>query len=146
MITINELSMRGRLNFIPKEVKEWLVERDNKWSDINFEINWQEPYQREKEDYERFAKECSLIFYFHLRAGGVKYVSFPYIEERWFIRIKGNALSAFSKNKIANMPEESSLKVLADGIKGIRRSKDNPALCSPKEMVPFILNVFFPAT
>ncbi len=145
--------MKERPNSIPKEIKEWIVERNNKWTDIIFEINWQEPYRREKEDYKRFAEKCSLIFYFHFRSGGVKYVSFPYIKERWFVRIKGkysaNKFSAALKNRAANMPEESSLKILADGIKGIRRNENNPVLYSPKEMVPFILegkNVSFPST
>ncbi len=159
MITIG-LSMKGKLNFIPKEVKEWLIEHNNKYPEINFEINYQEPLRREEEIYEKYAEKCSLIFYFHGISGGVKHILFPYIKEKWFIRIKGeidetgkltnseqpdydehftNTLPAAIRNRIAGMPEESRLKVLSYGIKGIRRSENDPALDYPKEMVSFLL-------
>lgn len=153
--------MDERLKIVPKKMAEWLAETNKNWPGVNFEINCREPYLREEEEFERFSQECSRIFYFHRGQGGVRCVEFPYAKQRWWIRIIGkidetgkitnaknpdytkdsaDIMPAALKNRIAGIPEEPTLKILAPGIKGIPR-KDEPVSDFPKELVSIVFNI-----
>lgn len=156
MITFG-LSMREKIKFVPKELRDWVVWRNCIYPAIIFEINYQESSWRSKEDFEKDARKCSFIFHFHKYSGGVKHVEFPYLKEKWLVRIIGRVnplgaivgseypkeytrgLPAALKNKIAGMPDESTLTILSDGIKGIRRGRETPPMSEPERLVPLFL-------
>jgi len=140
----------------PKEVAEWLVERNSRYPKIDFEINCWEPHPLEKEKLESTARKYSRIYGFNAPLGGVGEVSFPYLSQSWVVRIIGgldkkgeiadkndpNYLDNFGgplpvslRAEIVALLDLSTLEKIEDKAMGVLRKENEPVLNVPDEMV-----------
>ncbi len=153
------LRMQGKSNLVPKEVAEWLVERNSRYPKIDFEINCLEPHPSEKEKLESTARKYSKIYGFNAPLRGVGAVSFPYLSQYWVVRVIGgldkkgeiadkndpNYLDNFGgplpvslRAEIVALPDLSTLEKIEDKAMGVLRKENEPVLKEPKEFIPLI--------
>ncbi len=154
------LSMQGLEPKIPKEVADWIKERMVKYPlEVDFELNHssidtytpenREQYQNLVRQYERF---------YNLRGPGVMAVTFPYLNESWYVKImvgvdkEGKILDPNDpnymekydgkrtnelRNEIAGLPSEDKIEKLQEGTVGEKRKEGDAALELPREYEEF---------
>jgi hypothetical protein len=154
------LTMQDREPKIPKEVADWIKERMAKYPpEVDFQVDYSSienfpPEQREP--YEALVKKYSRSY--NMRGNGVMAVTFPYLNESWYVKImcgadkEGNILNPNDplwnekydaqrtnelRNEIAGLPSEDRIEKVQEANLGEKRREDNPALNLPKEYEEF---------
>lgn len=155
MITYG-LRMQERADAIPKDVAEWLKERNALYPNINFHVNCWEPSSSEKTEWEENARKYSRIFVKDGGFGwGISDVFFPYLDQVWAIKIIGLAnekgeilhpenseyengvsLPPHLRFEIAGVPPVEMLEKFNHSL-GLPRKENEPVLKEPKEFVLF---------
>jgi hypothetical protein len=151
------LGMQGKKDAVPKEVFEWLKKQNEKYPNVQFEINLSVPSTEEQQtEFKKMASQYACVFikdpqYVH----GIRDVLFPYISEAWRVTIiglenekgevlnpgseeyeKGRALSPELRFEISGMPALESMESYSEYVLGFPRKKDEPVLEKSAEMIP----------
>ncbi|MCU0653038.1 MAG: hypothetical protein MUD10_02155 [Candidatus Pacebacteria bacterium] len=87
MAIIFGASMQGRKRAVPKELYLWLSERNQKYSNIRFQIEVFEPINEEEKDV--YARQSKYSIIYNRKILGVSAVIFPFVGARWIVRIIG---------------------------------------------------------
>ena len=144
------LTMQDRPQEVPKEVGIWLLERNVRYPNVDFTIEYREPYPSEVEELVSMARKYSRIFSYDPPNGGIGMIGFLYLTQRWSVRIIGGldgegniadrskegSIRAFSKElraEIAGLPSDA--KRAGEGVIGIPRQDDDVPLEKPAEMI-----------
>ncbi len=157
------LTMQGKPEAIPKEVATWLFERNSRYPNIDFTVDCWDPHPSQVEEFETVARKYSRLYSFwnkfvSTRVSGVNVVGFPYLNERWSVKIVGGInqkgeiadlivdevrkpLPAALRAEIAGLPITpelpSEVEKINENALGILRKEGDLPLERPTEMIPF---------
>lgn len=156
MITYG-FTMQGRPDMVPDEVAVWLLERNNRYPNVEFVVDCDEPSAQQVEEYKKASRYSRL---FSGPVGSVRYVSFPYQNQSWRVKIAGGLTNngkiadltklskeetwdtmMFSKKlrcEIAGLPEnaETIFEGKSGWTKGIPLGDTEPSRTKPLEFIP----------
>lgn len=119
---------------VPKEVAEWLLERNAKYPDVTFLVDRFATHPTKRAEYDPLVQKYKRS-YAHLGTKrGASEVSFLYLAERWSVRIIGS-LEPEVRDAIVAHPDIASLDEHSPGIFLERRDEMDEATEYPKEMV-----------
>ena len=154
MITFG-LGMQDKDDAIPKEVYEWLKERNEKYPDVQFEIDTDSVEEEQKKELEEVLKYSRVFMKEASRHWGISRVLFPYKTELWKVKIMGRSDkngkilnfesedyengSQFSqelRSEIAGVPEQGEYEFCLEHGLGVPRKENEPVLDKPTEMIP----------
>lgn len=157
------LTMQGKAEEIPKEVATWVFDRESKYPNIEFVIDYWNPHASQINEFKSMVRKYSRLYSFwskfvSTRVSGVNVVVFPYLSEQWCVKIVGginqkgeiadlsvdeirHSLPAALRAEIAELPIvpelPSEIEKINENLLGFIRGKGNLPLERPSEMIPF---------
>jgi hypothetical protein len=152
-------TMQGKYDAVPKEVAEWVQDRNARYPKIDFKIEYEEPRAEQMAEYGSIAKKYMRYYGFGKGLFGVTDVFFPYLTQYWIIRIiggvdkDGNIIDRDSpafdntalqplgpglRAEIAGIASGSGLldTLVAIGESAMGLPRNGEALADPLELVP----------
>lgn len=147
-------SLQNKPEEAPQEVAAWLLERVTRYPNIEFKVDCWEPHHSEAEAMAEQARLFSRLFACHAPRQGASVVMFPYLRQRWHVKIigatdrQGNIidhravetggdllpLSASLRAEIAGMPGDA--QHIGEKMYGIPRQPGDQVYDLPEQMVP----------
>jgi len=126
------LTMQEKPEVVPDEVAVWLLERNDRYPNIEFNINCSEPTSPEQVEEYKLGVRYSRLYHMRGPAGHVMSVTFPYANQSWNIRIVGGLTK---DGKIANLGKDEDttgltaqlrqeIAGLPDNTEKVHRSED----------------------
>jgi len=116
------ITMQDVPNELPAEVALWLLERDNRYPDVEFKVDFWDVEDIEFDQQENLRQRFSRLI--HLRGSGAPLtVSFKFQKQNWSIRIIGD-LTASQRVEIAQMPTTGGYEDLTETTIGIPLKPD----------------------
>ena len=126
------ITLQDAPNELPAEVAIWLLERDERYPEVEFKVEYDNIPENEIEHHEKLRKRFSHLI--ELRSSGVPVsVRFILPEQSWWVRFIGD-LTALERVEIAEMPKEGSYEVLSPKLVGIPLKSDEV----PSDEIEFI--------
>ena len=131
-------SMQKRNDQVPKVLADWVNDRDRRYPDVVFEVSYAEtPVSKRAEDHPLVKKYSR--FYSATGGVGISQVVFPYLEERWYIRIIGH-LTSEQRNEVAGLTNTPNLEKLNEKTFGKPRTSSEPVFERAVDLEPLTPN------
>ncbi len=118
---------------VPREVAEWLTDRNTRYPETTFQLNRRETPDAERAEMDPIVQKYSRSF-INGNMPGVSLVVFYYYAEVWTIRIIGY-LDEKQRNEIAQLPDPSELERGNAKTLLQKRRSDQPALERPTDLL-----------
>ncbi len=111
------ITMQDAPNELPAEVAIWLLERAERYPDVEFKVDYWDIPDEEVDFNNKLRLRFSRLI--ELRGWGAPLtVRFVYPKQSWFVRIIGD-LTPMKRTEIAEMPPEGEYEVLSPKLVGI---------------------------
>lgn len=116
------ITLQDATNELPAEVALWLLERDDRYPDTEFKVDYWDVEDLNLDQNEKMRQKFSRLI--HLFLGGKPLtVRFLFPKQNWSIRIIGD-LNFTQRAEIAQMPKEGYYEVLNETTYGVLLKPD----------------------